>query len=48
MRMIKSRNLTAHVYDEKTVDEIAEIIRSEYHKAFKALEEKLQQEISGK
>ena len=29
MRMIKSRNLTAHVYDEKTVDEIAEIIRSE-------------------
>jgi nucleotidyltransferase substrate binding protein (TIGR01987 family) len=27
LRVIKSRNLTAHVYDEETVDEIAQVIR---------------------
>ena len=47
MRMIKSRNLTAHVYDEKTVEEIAEIIRTEYFDVFKSFYRKLDQEQSG-
>ena len=30
MQMIKSRNLTSHIYDQKTADEIAELIINEY------------------
>jgi nucleotidyltransferase substrate binding protein (TIGR01987 family) len=41
LRMIKSRNLTAHVYDEETVDEIAQVIRKDYYKVFKNLQKSL-------
>lgn len=38
MQMIKSRNITSHTYDEKTVDEIVEQVFSVYYQAFKKLE----------
>jgi nucleotidyltransferase substrate binding protein (TIGR01987 family) len=48
----KSRDLTAHTYEEDTADEIAENIIEEYHDLFIQLEtrlqlEKLQQEQQG-
>ena len=38
MRMIKSRNITSHTYDEKTVDEIVESVYGEYYQAFLELD----------
>lgn len=38
MQMIKSRNITSHTYDEKTVDEIVEQVFRVYYQAFKRLE----------
>lgn len=38
MRMIKSRNITSHTYDEKTVDEIVESVFGEYYQAFLELD----------
>ena len=40
MSMIKSRNLTSHTYDQKTVDEIVEQISREYISAFIELDHK--------
>jgi nucleotidyltransferase substrate binding protein (TIGR01987 family) len=37
MFMIKSRNLTSHIYDEKTVDEIVDRIITLYFPEFKVL-----------
>ena len=41
MSMIKSRNLTSHTYEEKTVDEIVTLILGGYVSAFWALHAKL-------
>ena len=38
MRMIKSRNITSHTYDEKTVDEIVESVFGEYYQALLELD----------
>jgi len=38
--MIKSRNLTSHTYDQKTLDEIVEQISQEYISAFIELDHK--------
>lgn len=40
MSMIKSRNLTSHTYDERTVDEIIERVSQEYFFAFVELDHK--------
>lgn len=40
MQMIKSRNITSHTYDEKTVDEIVDLVFSAYYQAFKNIETK--------
>ncbi len=40
MQMIKSRNLTSHTYDEKTVDDILNLISEKYLTAFIELEKK--------
>ena len=40
MSMIKSRNLTSHTYEQKTVDEIVEQISQEYISAFIELDHK--------
>lgn len=37
MNMIKSRNMTSHTYNEDTVDEIIEVIQSEYTEQFNQL-----------
>lgn len=41
MQMIKSRNLTLHIYDEKIVDEIVKSIFEDYFSRFKSLHKKL-------
>ncbi len=41
MRMILSRNLTSHTYDEKTVEEIVGEVLGNYIFRFEALEQKL-------
>lgn len=41
MNMIKSRNLTSHTYDEKTVETIINNILSDYAPQFKLLRDKL-------
>lgn len=41
MNMIRSRNLTTHTYDEKTVLEIVEAVTGEYVIAFNALQARL-------
>ncbi len=43
MSMIKSRNLTSHTYDEKTVEEIVNLILGGYVPAFSSLYKKLQE-----
>ena len=40
MSMIKSRNLTSHTYDERTVDEIIERVSQQYIFAFLELDQK--------
>lgn len=40
MQMIKSRNLTSHTYDEKTVDDIIALISEKYLPAFIDLEKR--------
>lgn len=41
MKMIYSRNLTSHTYDEKTVEEIVDEVLGNYIFRFEALEQKL-------
>lgn len=41
MAMIESRNLTSHIYDEETVNQIIEVIANDYIEAFNALEKRL-------
>ena len=43
MSMIKSRNLTSHTYDEKTVEEIVNLILGGYVPAFSSLYTKLEE-----
>lgn len=47
MKMIVSRNLTSHSYNEATANEIATAIFDEYFDLFKKLERKLDTLISG-
>jgi len=42
MEMIKSRNLTSHTYDEETVDEIVNIVKTEYIHEFTELQVELE------
>ena len=48
MRMLKSRNLTSHTYDEQTAEDIINDIRSEYFFLLKNLQIRLEEEIRGK
>ena len=45
MKMIKSRNLTSHIYDEKVIDEIIVLIREDYFDCFTALQKRLEREL---
>ncbi|MDB5146116.1 MAG: nucleotidyltransferase substrate-binding protein family [Mucilaginibacter sp.] len=47
MKMIVSRNLTSHSYNEDTADEIASAVLNEYFDLFKSLELKLKSLRSG-
>ena len=40
MRMIKSRNLTSHIYDEEEIDKIIDLIADEYYMKFIDLEQR--------
>lgn len=42
MQMIASRNLTSHTYDEKTVEQIVDLILGNYIFRFEALHDKLE------
>lgn len=42
MKMILSRNITSHTYDERTVDEIVDLVSDEYINAFRAFMCKLE------
>ncbi len=44
MQMIKSRNLTSHIYDEKVIDEIITLIRETYFDRFSELHQRLTKE----
>jgi len=44
MRMIESRNLTSHVYDEETANDILDSIGKEYYPLFIALKDQLEPE----
>ena len=44
MKMIKSRNLTSHIYDEKVIDEIITLIRKSYFDRFSELRQRLTKE----
>ena len=44
MQMIKSRNLTSHIYDEKVIDEIIILIRDTYFDKFSELRQRLLKE----
>ena len=48
MRMLISRNLTSHTYNQETADEIVGKIKSEYFDLFKKLKEKLEEERYGR
>jgi nucleotidyltransferase substrate binding protein (TIGR01987 family) len=48
MRMVNSRTLTSHTYNEETAIEITELIKEEYYFLFKRLIERLEAEGSGK
>lgn len=45
MKMIKSRNLTSHIYDEKVIDEIVTLIQEDYFTHFNDLQKRLEQEL---
>ncbi len=45
MKMIKSRNLTSHIYDEKVIDEIVILIQKHYFTRFHDLQKRLEQEL---
>ncbi|PCJ83772.1 MAG: nucleotidyltransferase [Flavobacteriales bacterium] len=47
MKMVQSRNLTSHTYNQETADEIAENIIGTYVGLFIALRQRLEQERSG-
>ena len=42
IKMILSRNITSHTYDEKTFDEIVDLVSDEYINAFRAFKSKLE------
>ncbi len=48
IRMHKSRNLASHTYNEDTAKDVIKGIRKEYFGLLKALQEKLEEERSGK
>ncbi len=43
MEMIKSRNMTSHTYNEETTKKIIKSIKENYHDAFVALAERLEE-----
>jgi nucleotidyltransferase substrate binding protein (TIGR01987 family) len=45
MKMIKSRNLTSHIYDEKVIDEIISAIEKTYMERFSQLYDLLAKEL---
>jgi nucleotidyltransferase substrate binding protein (TIGR01987 family) len=45
MQMVKSRNATAHTYDEQKALEIIAIVRSQYHQLFVDLDKRLRREV---
>lgn len=47
LKMLISRNLTSHTYDEETAEEIAASIRDSYFLFFSELRQKLEEERSG-
>lgn len=47
-RLKKSRELTSHTYDSETAKVIAEAIIKEYYNLFKFLQEKLEDQRSGR
>jgi nucleotidyltransferase substrate binding protein (TIGR01987 family) len=47
-KMKKSRELTSHTYNSETADDIAREVMNAYYQLFKALEERLEEEHSGK
>ena len=48
MRMHNSLNLTSHIYNKDTADQIVEQIIDEYFDLFKQLKVRLEEERSGK
>ena len=48
MKMIKSRQLTSHTYDQETADNIYFDIVNKYYDAFNELKIRLEQEINHK
>lgn len=47
LKMILTRNLTSHTYNEQTADEIVESIRNIYFGLFSALQDRLEEERYG-
>ncbi len=45
MKMIESRNLTSHVYDEETAKEIFESVKQEYLSLYIDLKDRLKKEL---
>lgn len=43
MEMIKSRNLTSHTYDERTADEIIDLVKDSYFYQFEKLKIKMEE-----
>lgn len=48
MRMLKSRNLASHTYDEETAKDIEKSIRDEYLQLLRQLKARLDLELKGK
>lgn len=48
MNMIMSRNKTSHTYNEATADEIFHLIMNDYHPAFNAFKDKMEELRNGK
>jgi nucleotidyltransferase substrate binding protein (TIGR01987 family) len=42
MKMLESRNLTSHIYDEKVAESILQDVKNIYHQLFKELQDTLQ------
>lgn len=45
MKMIQSRNLTSHIYDEKVIDEIISLVEKRYIQQFVQLQKILEKQL---